>query len=138
MPSERDRESARTWLARARSDLLIAGMAAPTGVLPEDLCFHAQQAAEKALKAVLVLRAAPFRRVHDLSDLASCVEEIGVTVPEAVWNAAALTHFAANGRYPGDYEPATEADRQRGEALARAVVEWAASLVGEAGKENGS
>jgi len=42
------------WLHRARSDLNLARLSRPEGVLLEDLCFHAQQAAEKALKAVLV------------------------------------------------------------------------------------
>ncbi|HVT02768.1 MAG TPA: HEPN domain-containing protein [Thermoanaerobaculia bacterium] len=44
--------SAEDWLARARSDLAIARSPLPEGAFLEDLCFHAQQAAEKALKAV--------------------------------------------------------------------------------------
>ena len=44
--------SAADWLARAKSDLAIAKAPLPEGVNYEDLCFHAQQAAEKALKAV--------------------------------------------------------------------------------------
>lgn len=43
----------REWLTRARSDLALA-RAHPEGVLLEDLCFHAQQAAEKTIKAALV------------------------------------------------------------------------------------
>ena len=44
---------ARQWLVRARSDLTLACQDAP-GILLEDLCYHAQQVAEKALKGVLV------------------------------------------------------------------------------------
>jgi len=45
------------WLRRARSNLARAsqGQVAPD-VLFEDPCFNAQQAAEKALKALLVLK----------------------------------------------------------------------------------
>jgi HEPN domain-containing protein len=46
-------EDAREWINRARSDLALA-RAKPEGVYLEDLCFHAQQAAEKAIKALLI------------------------------------------------------------------------------------
>ncbi|MGB9825381.1 MAG: HEPN domain-containing protein [Desulfofundulus sp.] len=45
----------RLWLRRARSNLERARLGRVSeGILYEDLCFDAQQAAEKALKAVLV------------------------------------------------------------------------------------
>lgn len=37
------------WLRHAYSDLALASMTPRPPVLPEQLCFHAQQAAEKAL-----------------------------------------------------------------------------------------
>jgi HEPN domain-containing protein len=42
----------REWLNRARNNLALA-KAKRKGIYPEDLCFGAQQAAEKAIKAVL-------------------------------------------------------------------------------------
>jgi HEPN domain-containing protein len=42
------------WLRYAQSDLKLASITLPSGVLLEALCFHAQQAAEKAIKAVLI------------------------------------------------------------------------------------
>jgi HEPN domain-containing protein len=47
--------SAFDWPARAKGDLALARIALPEGGFYEDLCFHAQQTAEKALKAVLSL-----------------------------------------------------------------------------------
>ncbi len=55
----------REWLVRARSDLALAGSSL-AGVLLEDLCFHAQQAAEKAIKAVLIRHDTEFPLTHDL------------------------------------------------------------------------
>lgn len=53
MPHDRPAPgSAEDWLARAKGDLAIAEAPLPEGAFYEDLCFHAQQAAEKALKAV--------------------------------------------------------------------------------------
>jgi hypothetical protein len=40
-------DNPRNWLARARSNLLLAGNGRQKGVFLEDLCFEAQQAAEK-------------------------------------------------------------------------------------------
>lgn len=47
------------WLRRSLSNLLRAKTRAP-GVYLEDLCFDAQQAAEKAIKALLVSRRVRF------------------------------------------------------------------------------
>jgi len=55
----------REWLNRARSNLALAKAQIPDVYL-EDLCFDAQQAAEKALKALLIKRAVVFPYVHDL------------------------------------------------------------------------
>lgn len=46
--------SAHRWLARAKGDLALASAPLPPGAFYEDLCFHAQQAAEKAIKAASV------------------------------------------------------------------------------------
>ncbi|MEJ5376514.1 MAG: HEPN domain-containing protein [bacterium] len=40
------------WLMLARADLALAKAPLPPGAVYEDLCFHAQQAAEKALKGM--------------------------------------------------------------------------------------
>jgi HEPN domain-containing protein len=47
-------DTAEAWLEHARSDLKIAQASIPDAYL-EDLCYHAQQCAEKALKALLVI-----------------------------------------------------------------------------------
>ena len=52
------------------------------GAYLEDLCFEAQQAAEKAIKAVMMKRDIEFPFVHDLNRLMSILEQAGETVPE--------------------------------------------------------
>jgi len=56
-------------LTRAKADLAIARAPLPEGAFYEDLCFHAQQAAEKALKAVYQHYGWTFRYTHDLDEL---------------------------------------------------------------------
>jgi HEPN domain-containing protein len=94
-----------------------------------DLCFDAQQAAEKAVKAVLVLKGRRFAKTHDRAELLALVEDTGVTVPAAVLEAKGLTPYAVAGRYPGISEDATEEDHREALAIAGAVVGWAENLV---------
>ena len=58
----------REWLNRAKSNLALA-KAERVGAVLEDLCFEAQQAAEKALQAFLLHNGQTPPRIHDLSDL---------------------------------------------------------------------
>ena len=54
-PERYPRDDPREWMNRANSNLARARVMAPEVYL-EDLCFDAQQAAEKALKAVMMSR----------------------------------------------------------------------------------
>jgi hypothetical protein len=56
----------REWLNRARSNPALAKSEDTVGAFVEDLCFEAQQAAEKAIKAVFVWRSLSFPYIHDL------------------------------------------------------------------------
>jgi HEPN domain-containing protein len=42
------------------------------------VCFHAQQAVEKSLKALLFVHQIEFRRTHDLLELANLLEQHGI------------------------------------------------------------
>ena len=114
----------REWLNRARSNLALARSDAP-GAYLEDLCFEAQQAAEKAVKSVLITRGIDFPYVHDLTRLLSLLKEAGEDIPEAVLKAGELTPYALLTRYPGPARPVTPAERAAAVEVAEAVVEWA-------------
>jgi len=116
------------WVNRARSNLLQA-QARQEGVYLEDLCFLAQQAAEKAIKAVLIHLGVEFPYTHDLTSLIALAVGAGLSVSEAVAQAARITRFAVLARYPGLAEPVTEEEYER--AIAKEVVEWAQQAVSE-------
>jgi HEPN domain-containing protein len=129
MPPERfPPDDPREWLNRARSHLARARTKIPEVYL-EDLCFDAQQAAEKAVKAVLIKRGIDFPYVHDLARLLTLLEETGEAIPESVAQAEGLTRYAVVNRYPGLTEPVTEAHYQEAIAIAKAVVEWAEARI---------
>jgi HEPN domain-containing protein len=98
-------------------------------VLFEDLCFGAQQAAEKAVKAVLVLRRRRFPKTHDLAELLDLVAATGVEVPPEVLEAKRLTPYAVAGRYPGVSEDASEEDYREALETAESALAWAERLI---------
>lgn len=130
MPANRPTPgSPEDWLNRARGDLALARAPLPEGGFYEDLCFHAQQAAEKALKSVYVKHGWTFRYVHDLDELTTGLKRHGLEVPASVEEAVILTPYAFEVRYPSFAEPLTEEERRRAVVLAERVVEWAEKFV---------
>lgn len=117
--------SAEDWLARAKGDLAIARAPLPEQAFYEDLCFHAQQAAEKSLKAVYQHHGWSFRYTHDLEELISGLKEKGLDLPPDVIEADALTGFAWEARYPGLGEPVTKEEYEEALQQAETVVGWA-------------
>ena len=117
----------REWLKRARSNLALAANRIP-GVYLEDLCFSAQQAAERALKALLLQRSINYPYVHDLALLVTLLENAGETVPSSVGEAGKLTPYATATTHPLE-KVVTEREYQEGLAIARAVVRWVESKI---------
>jgi HEPN domain-containing protein len=97
----------------------------------EDLCFDAQQAAEKALKGVLIKRGVGFPYVHDLGCLLTLAKESGLELPESILDVARLTDYAVESRYPGVSEAVTTEEYESALRLAEEVVAWAARVVEE-------
>jgi HEPN domain-containing protein len=119
------------WLARARSNLLLAESSRQQGVFLEDLCFEAQQAAEKALKAVCVFYKIDFPKTHSLNTLTALLEQAGIELPSEVSDAGLLTSYAVQSRYPDWDEVVTDQEYQRALLLARQVVIWAERVIRE-------
>jgi HEPN domain-containing protein len=117
--------SPQDWLTRAKSDLALARLRLPEGAFYEDLCFHAQQAAEKALKGVYQYHGWSFRYTHDLEELITGLNEHGLIIPPEVDDAIVLTSFAWEARYPSLGEPVTVDEYQEALRYAVTVVEWA-------------
>ena len=118
----------REWMNRARSNLQRARVRIPD-VYIEDMCFDAQQATEKALKAVLMHRQIDFPFVHDIDHLILLLEEDGVAIPAGVRESSELTKYVVIGRYPFDFRSVREEEYVKAIKMAEAVVRWAEGLV---------
>ena len=120
----------REWINRARSNLVRAATLTP-GAYLEDLCFDAQQAAEKAIKAVFIGRGKHFPFIHDLEKLLRILDKNGLKVSKYVWQADSLSPYAAVTRYPGAAGPVTKRQYRRAVRIATAVLHWAERQVGQ-------
>ena len=128
MPNRYPPDDPREWLNRARSNLAQA-KAKQKDVYLEDLCFHAQQAAEKAIKALLINVNVNFPYVHDLAELLTLVEKAGQVVPESIKRGEVLSRFAVFTRYPGIGPAIKEKEYRETVEIAARVVKWAENII---------
>lgn len=70
-----------------------------------------------------------FRLVHDLAELLTLLEQNGVSLPDKIRDAAALTDYSVEARYPGPFEPVTEEEFSEALQIAENVVTWAESQI---------
>jgi len=130
MPRDSDsQELARAWLDRAKGNLARARQPKPEEGFWEDLCFDAQQAAEKAVKAVLALYALDFPRTHQIGELLEILRRAGHDLTEELARADRLSEYAVTTRYPKAAHPVDEVEYRQAIQLAEGVVRWAESVV---------
>lgn len=114
-------DEARHWLRFATEDLDVAQrLLAVDEAPPRHACALAQQAAEKALKAALVLEGIDFPFRHDLDALRNLLPDTW-SVRRTHTDLAQLTEWAVEARYPGDWQEATATDAEQAVSQARGV-----------------
>ena len=129
-PEYRDPTDPAEWLRRARSNLARARAdRSLPDVLYEDLCFDAQQAVEKSLKALLVYRKIAFPKTHAIADLLTLAQMGGIEIPEEILQASELTEYAVEARYPGLFEDVTQEDYAQALDVAEHVLAWVEALI---------
>lgn len=118
------------WLRRAKSNLEIAKREKISKyILYEDLCFDAQQSAEKAIKALLIYLKKEFPWTHSIEELLDIVSESSVDVPKNIRKAVVLTRYAVHTRYPGIGTSVNKDEYKEAVKLAEAVFRWVSKLV---------
>jgi len=121
-PEEVKREFVREWLGKPTGDLAAArhllsgGSATLFGA-----AFHAQQAAEKFLKAMLVWHQVEFPKTHDIGRLVDLVQTVDPEVAASTREGATLTSYGVEVRYPGDIPEPTVDEATAAVALAERI-----------------
>lgn len=116
---------AMAWLAKAELDLKAAAHDAstPEHALWGDVMFHAQQAAEKSMKAFLAWHDAPFRKTHNIDELGQQCAALDPSLAPLAHGAAPLTEYAWKFRYPGEDSEARRVDAEEALSVANHVYE---------------
>jgi len=129
-----DRELAGQLLERADDDVAAARALFEVADVSDFIVgFHAQQAVEKALKAVLAMRTVEYPFTHDLELLVALCERAGVILPAEFADVPRLSPYAAQLRY-GAGGPSI-VDRSTALRWATVAVDWARGAT-SAGEED--
>lgn len=131
MTAPSERSEAAEWLERAARDLEKASAMRALDVFgPDDVCAYAQQAAEKAIKAVLAGERDAVPRTHDLSGLrARSAARIAPHVTDEML--VRVSAQRVSSRYPGDWTEPTMHDADIALRVAEAVVADATRIIME-------
>lgn len=121
---------AQEWLVHAESDLEIVRLVQERrDVLATQACFHAQQAVEKSIKAMLLNAGVDFPFTHDLQVLLEIAEQ-HTSVPDELGAVAQLNPYAVLMRYPmARPEQVMREEVDEATRLAEIAVEWARQAI---------
>ena len=119
------------WTRKAEADRIAALRALEDTLKRKDqaeiACFHAQQAVEKYLKAIIAHSGRLVPRTHDLRALELLIK--GSPLQLSLTDLRRLNQFAVEIRYPGSTATVTEA-KQAVSAMRRAVAVCRKRLAG--------
>jgi len=109
------------WISKAEGDFLTAGRELRARKSPnyDAVCFHAQQCAEKYLKAVLQENDRLIPKIHNLIELMLLCEKMDGTFEMLRADLVTMERFSVGVRYPG--EMAEKEDAQSAYAAAGTV-----------------
>ena len=119
----------KNWLYRAREDLAVMKdlhSSNPAG-FTSTICFHAQQAVEKFLKAFLAFHEVDFPRTHDVDYLLMECQKIDSKSFQI--DLKSLTEFGVSVRYPDDFYVPTPDESNEYSQIAIAISEKVEKLI---------
>ena len=117
------------WAVRAEEDFALARSALRRKQpLAAGACFHAQQSAEKYMKALLISTKADFPKTHDLLLLNNLCSTNGILLEIDPRHLNTLTDYAVRARYPGN-DPTAE-DAKEAIELTKLVRSFARKFLG--------
>jgi HEPN domain-containing protein len=116
------REIVSQWLHKADNDLKnIANNLAAADIPTDTVCFHAQQAIEKLMKAVLVANGRDVFKTHDLVKLLGDVADLLPELSEFEEQFEEVSEYGVGTRYPDGFcDPALE-EAQHAYAVAQKI-----------------
>ncbi|MBC8180332.1 HEPN domain-containing protein [candidate division KSB1 bacterium] len=111
------------WLKKADNDIVTAKQTLLLDGGPTDtVCFHAQQAVEKAMKALLTFNEISFPRIHDLLRLLELALQFLPELEKMRTELAEISNYAVEVRYPDDWFEPSRDDALQALEIAKKIV----------------
>ncbi|HJW86719.1 MAG TPA: HEPN domain-containing protein [Candidatus Brocadiaceae bacterium] len=128
----KNRKLAEKFLYKANQDMtVLEKWRQDTDIAEEILGFHAQQTAEKMLKAVLAYQGIEIPFTHRLTDLIDLGKEHGIILPAKLDDIRFLTPFAVEFRYDLYQEDEDTVDFDEIFALLTELRKWVNTIIRE-------
>jgi HEPN domain-containing protein/predicted nucleotidyltransferase len=128
-------QSLAEWRSRAEQDLIaIENNLRSEKPAWSYICFHAQQAAEKYLKMLLIERHIHPPSTHDMEKLVSAVRAAGFALPNLDADCALLQPYAVDARYPSGVAIPEAAHATRVLDAGRRIVALVGAQMGDCGR----
>jgi len=123
MPLDPKAQETKNWLEIAKKDLEADHQLLSKDEFSAQVCFFAQQAAEKAIKGFLVWQQLRFKKEHDIRYLGNIALQKDNSLQSVIDEAATLSPFAVTFRYPGESVDPSVEDAKEALAIARKVLD---------------
>ena len=121
-------EEAKRFLRMANKDMVALNVLCDSPEVDLSIiCFHAQQAVEKLIKAVLIFHASPIRKTHDLEELSKQLSQIKLLTPLTGRQLKLLNPCAVIFRY--DDTDIMLTDREELTEIVEHVQKWAERII---------
>jgi HEPN domain-containing protein len=118
------------WIEREKSSLEKKKKKIIRYIQYEDLCFQIQQAVEKALKGLLIFYGVEPEFTHNIELLINGLKKF-TDIPEKINEAAQLTTYAVQTRYPGGYDDITKKEYETAVKIAKDCLDWVEHTIKE-------
>lgn len=124
------RDAALGLLIKAQHDLHNADTVLPTGAALDTVLFHAQQAAEKCLKALLVLQDVNYPLTHDVDELLRMALLYYPELEAFSARTGVYVAYSVTGRYDAATYPSAD-ETEAGVRLAHEIYDYTVTTIGE-------
>ncbi|MBN2125626.1 MAG: HEPN domain-containing protein [Deltaproteobacteria bacterium] len=120
----------KAWFNKAEHDIRMSDLALrDVPPMTDQAVYHAQQAAEKAMKGFLTWNERVFRKTHNLIELGEACARLQPELEPLLRRAAGLSDYAWQYRYPGDLNEPDKDEAENALNLARDTLRTILSLL---------
>ena len=122
--SDELRKRVAAWVSKASTDLAAIDALTAESRFSAIRAFHAQQAGEKYLKALLIAHRRPYPKTHDISLLMDLCDRAGIEGVQAIRGCRLLTAHAVESRYTEDNAPVSDEELAEAKHAAERVRDF--------------